>query len=169
MKNPMPTYVPLVQRFSARTVLFQGAIARDLGLNTTELICYRLISLAESGITATELAQSNAVTLPAITAIVDRLEDRGFIRRERDPHDRRRVLLYPAAKGIARTDAAYERYSKRIAPYLAGYSTTEFETIVRFLKDVEVIMRDHLLAGVNEPAAKRAPSRKTGKSTRRHA
>jgi DNA-binding MarR family transcriptional regulator len=163
----MPTYVPLVQRFSARTVLFQGAIARDLGLSTTELICFRLIALAEDGTTATELARSAAVTLPAMTAIVDGLENRGFIRRERDPDDRRRVLLYPSAKGLARANAAYDGYAKRVEPYLTRYTPAEFDTVVRFLNDVEALMRDHLLEQGSEPprrpAGKRPPSRRSGR------
>jgi len=173
VKNPMPKYVPLVQVFSARTVLFQGAIARDLGLSTTELICFRLIALAENGTTATELAQSNALTLPAMTAIVDQLEELGFIRRERDHDDRRRVQLYPTAKGLARTDAAYVSYSRRVGPYLAGYSTADFEAVTRYLRDVEGLMREDLLARSQAPpnarkaSAQRAPSPIGGRKARR--
>ncbi len=49
----------------------------------------------------TELAAREGVTQPAITRLVNRLEERGWVRRETDPADGRAVLVALTAEGSA--------------------------------------------------------------------
>jgi DNA-binding MarR family transcriptional regulator len=53
----------------------------------------------------TELAAGEGVTQPAITRLVDRLERRGWVGRERDPRDGRAVMvrLEPAGRDVLET------------------------------------------------------------------
>ena len=51
-----------------------------------------------------DVAKAFGVTLPAITSIVDRLEGKGFVQREDDPHDRRVCALAPTRRGRALAD-----------------------------------------------------------------
>src|SRR6188472_276823 len=44
-------------------------------------------------LTAGQLADEAGLTTGAITAVIDRLEERGYVRRVADPADRRRVLV----------------------------------------------------------------------------
>lgn len=46
-------------------------------------------------ITAGRLAEITGLTTGAVTAIVDRLKRAGYLRRERDPGDRRKVVIHP--------------------------------------------------------------------------
>ncbi len=50
--------------------------------------------------TLTELAGAIGVALPTMSLLVNRLVDLGFVRRERDPGDRRRVALRLTAAGL---------------------------------------------------------------------
>jgi DNA-binding MarR family transcriptional regulator len=70
--------------------------------------------------TLTELAGEVGVALPTMSLLVDRMVRRGFVRRERDPEDRRRVALRLTNAGVraatsrslldpARVRAALER------------------------------------------------------------
>ena len=45
--------------------------------------------------TAGRLAELTGLTTGAITGVVDRLEKAGFVRRERDESDRRKVFIVP--------------------------------------------------------------------------
>src|SRR5215218_7677617 len=79
-------------RLSTATVLFHAAIADRLGVGTTDVKCYSI--LRQTGpITAGELAERTSLTTGAITGVVDRLERAELVRSERDPRERRRIVL----------------------------------------------------------------------------
>jgi DNA-binding transcriptional ArsR family regulator len=84
----------LGREVSARMVMFHQAIAERLGLNATDHKALDLLGRA-GPITAGELAELTGLTTGAITGIIDRLEKAGFVRRENDPKDRRRVIIRP--------------------------------------------------------------------------
>ena len=85
--------------YSGRSVLFHQAIADWLGLNVTDLKCLDLTREADE-ITPGKLAELSGLTTGAITGVVDRLEKAGYVRRERDPHDRRKVIIQPIPERI---------------------------------------------------------------------
>jgi DNA-binding MarR family transcriptional regulator len=71
-----------------------GQVSADrIGINATDLNCLNLVALTGS-MTAGELARATGLTTASITGVLDRLEEGGFVRRERDPHDRRRVIVH---------------------------------------------------------------------------
>jgi|GEM_PF-1159202 DNA-binding MarR family transcriptional regulator len=75
---------------------FDEAACRALGVGRSDL---RALNLLEHGPrTATALAEHLGLTKPAITALVDRLEVAGYVRRTPDPADRRarQIELRPA-------------------------------------------------------------------------
>lgn len=51
------------------------------------------------GVTMSDIATAMAVAPPTLTRIVDKLVDGGLVVRRVDATDRRRVLVYPSAKG----------------------------------------------------------------------
>ena len=67
-------------------------IARVMGLNLTD---YRALSaLAQSGsVTVGKLAEDLGATPATTTAIVSRMEARGYVERHRNTEDRRQVCL----------------------------------------------------------------------------
>ena len=75
-----------------RLVVAHQGRAEALGLNPTDLLCLELIENEEPA-TAGRLAELLQLTTGAVTGVLDRLERAGFVRRERDPDDRRRVLV----------------------------------------------------------------------------
>src|SRR5262245_54483749 len=77
---------------SSQGVLYSQAVAEHLGVNSTDLECLDFVVL-RGALTAGELATLTGLTTGAITGVIDRLERAGFARRERDPKDRRKVLV----------------------------------------------------------------------------
>ncbi|MHA7270268.1 MarR family transcriptional regulator [Arthrobacter sp. HLT1-20] len=72
----------------ARAVLFQDAVAKWGGLNSTDLQCASLL-MSRGPATPGELAELTGLTSGgAITTAIDRLEREGFVARLRDPNDR---------------------------------------------------------------------------------
>src|ERR1700745_294307 len=64
--------------------------AERIGINVTDLNCLNIVALT-GPMTAGELARATGLTTASITGVLDRLEDGGFVRRERDPEDPRPV------------------------------------------------------------------------------
>jgi len=81
----------LGRQLGGHALLFHQAVAERLGLNATDLKCLDL-ARGEQDITAGRIAELTGLTTAALTSVIDRLEARGIVRRERDLSDRRKVL-----------------------------------------------------------------------------
>jgi DNA-binding MarR family transcriptional regulator len=79
---------------SSRGILFHQTLADWLGLNITDHKCLGFL-LEEGPQTAGRLAELTGLTTGAITGVIDRLEKAGYVKREKDSHDRRRVMIEP--------------------------------------------------------------------------
>ena len=87
------------RHLATATILFHQAIADRLGMHLTDHKCGDI--LVQTGpITAGELAERTGLTTGAITGVIDRLEKAGYVRRVKDPDDRRRVIIEPLAERI---------------------------------------------------------------------
>ncbi|HEX6443598.1 MAG TPA: MarR family transcriptional regulator [Streptosporangiales bacterium] len=72
---------------------------------------------------------------PATVRLVDRLEERGLVRREPGA-DRRTVALVLTEAGSRAADAVLEARSRALAPLLAGLSASQQAALERVLGDV---------------------------------
>jgi DNA-binding MarR family transcriptional regulator len=137
----MQRYVPVVREFSARVVLFHEAVAQSLGLHGTDLKVVRL--LGEEPMTPGQLVEHTGLTGAAMTAVVDRLVAAGYVTRERDEVDRRRVTVRAVPARTRKIDRLYEAYSGDMAKLLARYDATEFAVIESFLTQTTELLTEH--------------------------
>src|SRR5215470_15845486 len=86
------TFALAVRKTGSLFNLMGQAAADRVGINATDLNCLNILSFSGT-LTAGELARATGLTTASITGVVDRLESAGFVRRERDPSDRRRVVV----------------------------------------------------------------------------
>ena len=114
------------------SVLFRNAIARRLGLNSTDSECLSLLGIKGVS-TPKELAQYTGLTSGSTTAMLDRLEKAGFIRRKPNPEDRRGVLVEIDEKWAETAGPLVRGVQQAHAELIAGYSDEELETIMDFL------------------------------------
>lgn len=78
---------------ATRTVVLYSAVAADLGITVADLTCLNLLWM-RGRLTPGQLAELLGIARGgAITAVVDRLERAGYVRRIRDSEDRRRVWV----------------------------------------------------------------------------
>lgn len=76
------------------------AIAKHGCLRAISSTHLHVLYLLENGaMTMSRLAEQLDVSLPNVTGIVDRMEERGFVERGRDPEDRRVVTVRATAGG----------------------------------------------------------------------
>jgi len=120
------------RQLSAATIMFHQAIADRLGMNITDHKCADILSRT-GAMTAGELAQYTGLTTGAITGVIDRLEKGGFVRRVRDPDDRRRVTVEPVAKRIEQViGPLFDSMGRAATELCAEYSTEELAVICDF-------------------------------------
>jgi len=89
----------LIQRFIAAvrasqtaTEMLDAAVADYLGIHGTDYRCLDILD-QEGPMSAGQLAERARLSPGAMTALLDRLEQKGLARRTRDTQDRRRVLV----------------------------------------------------------------------------
>jgi MarR family transcriptional regulator, organic hydroperoxide resistance regulator len=141
MSRPrMDRYVPLIREFAAREGLLHDAVARKLGLHATDEKVLRL--LGDGAMTAGGLAGQTGLTGAAVTALVDRLEAYGFVTRERDAEDRRRVTIRVVPAKVREINQLYAPVSAEIAKMLAKYSAAEYAVIVDYLTNATRVLAE---------------------------
>lgn len=109
----------VMRDFMANAVLFQDAVARTGGLNSTDLQAVGLL-MSQGPATPGELAERTGLSAGgAITAVIDRLEKAGYVSRQRDQADRRRVIVTAdVEKVLEQVGPIYGRVGARWAAYL---------------------------------------------------
>lgn len=117
---------------SDATVLFHATMAGLLDLHPTD---YKTLGLLErSGpLSAGEIARHAGLAPASVTDLLDRLERRGFIRRVRDPADRRRVLAEPAMDRVEAARGRFASTRRSLAELFDRYSEAELAVIADFL------------------------------------
>jgi DNA-binding MarR family transcriptional regulator len=122
----MPWYI-------SASVRYQIAIAHQLGMPVTDV--HAVSALLELGPTgARQLADLMGMTTGAVTRLVDRLERGGFVCREPDPADRRRVVLRLVPERVGEIARYYEPMGRRWQERVAGYSDDELRFLLGFLR-----------------------------------
>src|SRR5690348_4154456 len=138
-------FATAMRRTGSLMQLMNQAAADKIGINATDLNCLNILSFS-GHMTAGELARATGLTTASITGVVDRLEEAGFVTRERDPNDRRRVVvqinLDRAMKDVATIFAPMLRSWREMS---ARYSDDELRLIVDFYGRMEQMFREHLL------------------------
>ena len=105
-----------------------AAFADFVGLNHTDARCLDFIDQAEQ-MTAGELARKVGLTTGAVTAVVDRLEAAGLVRRIRDTEDRRKVFLEATEEAKRLGSEIYGPIAEAGLPYIRQLSDEEMARV----------------------------------------
>ena len=122
--------------------LFDEAAAALAGLNRTDFRCLDIV-WQDGPLTAGELAAKARLTSGAVTAVLDRLEEAGYVRRVRDVADRRRVLVEFMPDLTERAQAGYGPLVADGEQLLARFSEDELEVIADFIRSNRELLRKH--------------------------
>jgi DNA-binding MarR family transcriptional regulator len=153
----MERYVPLIREFAARDGLFHEAVAKTIGLHSTDEKVLRL--LGAEAMTAGDLVSHTGLTGAAVTALVDRLINLGYVTRERDPNDRRKVVIRTVNAKLRDINQLYGGLRGALQTLLSTYDTAEFETIMDFLNSATSAMAEQtgkLTGGLKQQRTKAA-------------
>jgi DNA-binding MarR family transcriptional regulator len=137
-------FVAAVRKTSSLMQLMSQAAADRIGINATDLNCLNILSFSGQ-LTAGELAKATGLTTASITGVVDRLEQAGFVHRERDAVDRRRVVVHlDTARALATIAPVFGPMLGAWQRMTDQYTDDQLRLIVEFYGQVEDVIREHL-------------------------
>lgn len=126
-----------------RTVLYQQSVAASLGLYNNDFLSIDI--LHEKGpVTAGELSRLTGLTTGSVTSLIDRLEKNGFVRRQPDPHDRRKVIIVPLYENKEDVNATYLQLHAAMVKLASSYSDEELELITQFLNKASSVLEEQI-------------------------
>jgi DNA-binding MarR family transcriptional regulator len=123
--------VEAIVSFQDATDAMDEAAAAYLGATPSEIRC--LGALQRGPLSAGELAERLSLTRGAITALVDRLEARGFLSRQHVAGDRRRVHIALTPLAIAEATRIYGPLAAEGAAHFGRYTGEQLAAIADFL------------------------------------
>jgi MarR family transcriptional regulator, multiple antibiotic resistance protein MarR len=107
----------------------------DLGITGAQgVMLLRIGHGAES--TAAALCRLSGYDTGSMTRMLDKLEDKGFVLRERSTEDRRVIKLRLSASGESMCAHITQRACAMLAPRLEGFSMEEYELLKSLLRRV---------------------------------
>lgn len=144
-RDPRLELVHLLRGITVQLDLLGAEFAARNGLHPTDVrALIQLLDFDRAGVEATpgRLGEKLGLNSPAVTAVVDRLQRLGLVRRERDERDRRRVLLAVTDQA---TDLGWSFFGRLIGDMVNAaeeFDEAELATVRRFLGSVEAVLAD---------------------------
>jgi DNA-binding MarR family transcriptional regulator len=113
--------------------MLNSRVGSQLELKDVDLDCFDIIE-SHGPLSPTALARRAGLHPATMTGILDRLERGGWIVRERDPSDRRAVVVRAIRERYAELIRQYAGMSRSMNRLLARYSESELELIADFMR-----------------------------------
>ena len=122
-----------MRELSIQLSLLNHQVGAHLELRDIDLGC--LDTIARNGpLSPSALARRAGLHPATVTGILDRLERGGWVARERDPSDRRAVLVRALRDRNAEVYRLYAGMNSSMDQILAGYTAGELDVLASFLR-----------------------------------
>jgi DNA-binding MarR family transcriptional regulator len=123
-----------VMRLVAEVCLREHGASQRLGLGGTDVRFLTLLDI-HGPLTPGRLSALTGLTTGSVTGVIDRLERAGYVERERDAADRRKVRVVPVPEAAARLTAEWHDIDT-LDRVLKRRDDAELQVIFRFLSEV---------------------------------
>jgi DNA-binding MarR family transcriptional regulator len=121
-----------VMRWQDATQAYDEAVGGRLELNVAE---QRTLSFLFAGPQpAGAIAEAVSLTPAAVTALIDRLEARGYLKRERSAEDRRKVMVDVTDKAREATGRYYMPLAAAGERFMRAFTDEQLEFALVFMK-----------------------------------
>lgn len=111
--------------------LFVHTVSEITGIHSTDIRCLDFLSEVRFA-TAGDLANITGLTTGAITAVIDRLENAGFVKREADSNDRRKIIIRLIAGNPNNLELVRDLFANQIPNLLSEYKIDELKLIMEW-------------------------------------
>ncbi len=132
-----------MREVGAISTLFGAAVAKKIGVLPADLESLDIL-LTRGPLSAGELAMASGLTTGAVTGLIDRLADKGFVRRIHDPVDRRKVIVEVVPEAVAVIFPHYAGMRDGLITVCKRYSTEQLAMMHEFLEANLTVARSEL-------------------------
>lgn len=143
-----------LRQFTGLAASFFRAAAARLGMTVTDL---QVMDVLESTgpSTAGQLADLTGLTTGAITGMLNRLEEAGLVRRERDPNDGRRVIvrLVTGKDERHKVDPIFASLGKAWDELASDYDDEQIAFLQEFLRRSNALSRKEIMRLQEAPSS----------------
>src|SRR5918912_477113 len=122
-----------LRELSIQLSLLNHQVGARTGLRDVDLDCLDLLS-RDGPLSPTVLARRAGLHPATVTGILDRLERDGWVARERDPADRRAVVVHPLRERAGELFRLYAAMNASMDELCAGYTDGELALLADFLR-----------------------------------
>ena len=137
-----------LRRVDTGTYALRIRLAEKLGIGTIDINAMAFVGEVD-GLTPKDLGKALNITTGSVTAMVDRLEAKGFMVRKPNPTDRRSVLLHLSPEGTDAMQWANDHFAAAAGALLQASSEDSIVDIAEFLEGIG----QRLMAAATDPEA----------------
>lgn len=139
--DPMKDIFMDLRRIMRGMDVYSRQLSDSHGLTGPQMLCLREIA-QQGALTTGTLALAVSLSPATLTGILDRLEMRGLVSRERRPEDKRRVVVSLTTHGKQMAQELPSPIQERFGAKLASLSAEEQAVIRRALASVANMMEE---------------------------
>jgi DNA-binding MarR family transcriptional regulator len=154
-RNQIDSVIRSLRRVNLQGSFFGQTVAIRFGLSESDVEALELL-IDTGAATAGRLSELMGLSTGAVTRVIDRLEQAGYVRRVPDATDRRRVVVELVPEKMEAMEATMARYGDKSADEMKRYSEAELAVINDFLTRMADVTRDEA------NALREAPDREAG-------
>jgi DNA-binding MarR family transcriptional regulator len=135
-----------LRQFAGLGASFFRAAAARIGITVTDMQVIDVLNLT-GPMTAGQLADLTGLTTGAITGMLNRLEEAGLVRRERDPSDGRRVIvrLVPDKDEMQKIEAIFDSLGDAWDEMASHYDDKQLAFLLEFLIRSNALSRKEIV------------------------
>ncbi|MCI9872654.1 MarR family winged helix-turn-helix transcriptional regulator [Arthrobacter humicola] len=134
-KDGLLRIVQGLRRVDTGTYALRIRLAENLGIGTIDINAMAFVGEVD-GLTPKDLGKALNITTGSVTAMVDRLESKGFMVRKPNPTDRRSVLLHLSPEGTDAMQWANDHFAAAAEALLQESSEGSIVNIAEFLEGI---------------------------------
>ena len=120
-------------RTIANVVVFNAQVAEQLGLGVSDMQ-FMTYLMQDGPLSPGRLSELSGLKSGSVTGVIDRLEAAGWVHRERDESDRRKVRVVLNAERLQSAESPYAGQAENLRRVLDGFDGAELDVIARFLE-----------------------------------
>src|SRR4051812_12864216 len=140
-RTQIDSVIRSLRRVNLQGSFFGQTVAIRFGLSESDVEALELL-LDTGAATAGRLSELMGLSTGAVTRVIDRLEQAGYVRRIPDSSDRRRVVVELVPEKMEAMEATMAKFGDKSAAEMKRYSDDELTVINDFLTRMAAVTRD---------------------------